>query len=59
LHPESKKAIKCDLCQACVKRCPTNALSVVSSEKFSDQRRLDLVKRLKPILLERVQMPRE
>jgi len=59
LHPESKKAIKCDLCQACVKRCPTNALSVVTSEKFADQKRLDLVKRLKPIMLERVQMPRE
>jgi formate hydrogenlyase subunit 6/NADH:ubiquinone oxidoreductase subunit I len=59
LHPESKKAIKCDLCQACIKRCPTNALFVTTSEKFADQKRLDLVNRLKPILLERVQMPRE
>ncbi len=58
LHLESKKAIKCDLCKVCVPRCPTGALSVATSEKIADQKRLDLVNRWKPVMLECVQTPR-
>ena len=58
LHPEKKIAIKCDLCRACVPRCPVNALSVVTSEQFAGKKRFDLVERLKPILMERIPIPR-
>lgn len=58
LHPERKVAIKCDLCRACVPRCPVDALSVVTSEQFAGQKRADLVERLKPILIERIPVPR-
>jgi len=58
LHPEKKIALKCDLCRVCVSRCPVDALSVVTSEEFAGKKRFDLVERLKPILMERIPVPR-
>jgi len=58
LHPERKVAIKCDLCGACVPRCPAGALSIVTGEQFANRRRAELIARLKPIMLERVRVPR-
>jgi len=59
LNPETRLALKCDLCKACVPRCPVDALSVVTSEQFADKKRVDLVSRLKPILMERIPVPRD
>lgn len=59
LHPERKVAIKCDLCRACVPRCPVSALSIVTGEQFANRRQAELIARLKPIMLERVQVPRD
>lgn len=58
LHPERKVAIKCDLCGVCVPRCPVKALRVVTPEQFAGLKRDKLVERLKPILTERVPLPR-
>jgi Fe-S-cluster-containing hydrogenase component 2 len=58
LHPEKKIALKCDLCRACVPRCPVDALSVLTPGQFASQKRFDLVERLKPILMERIPVPR-
>jgi len=58
LHPERKIAIKCDLCGVCVPRCPVYALSILTSDQLAEKKRVDLVERLKPILMGRIPIPR-
>lgn len=58
LHPDTKKAIKCDLCGICIPYCPPKKLKIVDSQTIAEEKRRKHVERIKSTLLERVEPPR-
>jgi len=58
IQPDRKVAIKCDLCGFCVARCPPRVLKIVTAEQLAGAKRREFVMRVKPVLLERVPIPR-
>jgi Fe-S-cluster-containing hydrogenase component 2 len=56
LHPDRKKAIKCDLCMRCIPRCPTGALWVETSEGVATRNRSRLVESWRPVMLEQIEV---